>query len=129
MIDLVHAILYTLVMALIIFCCRAFPWILQGFNNQISRVKDIVLRKNRNIDNQPWLSFVERLVPPTVMTILAFSSILDGLWPGSAFSSITAITTVLASLVTILLHVWKRNALLSILGGTGLYVLLLWTLG
>jgi len=34
------------------------------------------------------------------------------------------IPTVLASIITVALHLWKRSTLLSILGGTGCYMLL-----
>ncbi|MCX7829324.1 MAG: AzlD domain-containing protein [Thermanaerothrix sp.] len=145
--SLTQALGYTVVMALIIFCCRAFPWILLAIQELVSFKKvgragnagtplsdtektaeagdipsttDPAFGGAEERKFPSWLPFVEQTVPPTVMTILACTSIMDGLWQRPP----TPWATAGAALATLVLHLWRRNALLSILGGTGLFILL-----
>ncbi|TCW60451.1 AzlD domain-containing protein [Treponema sp. J25] len=147
MLSLAQALGYTVVMALIIFCCRAFPWILLALQEVVrfkgarrpgkavtplSDTEKTVEAGDIPSATEPafcgaeerkypsWLPFVEQTVPPTVMTILACTSIMDGLWQGPP----TPWATAGAALATLVLHLWRRNTLLSILGGTGLFILL-----
>lgn len=147
MLSLSQALGYTVVMALIIFCCRAFPWLLLALQELLrfkgarrsgkaatppSDMERTTETEGPRSKTEPasyeveereapsWLSFVEQTVPPTVMTILACTSIMDGLWQRPPIPW----ATVAAALTTLVLHLWRRNALLSILGGTGLFVLL-----
>jgi branched-subunit amino acid transport protein AzlD len=67
------------------------------------------------------LSFLESSTPAIAMAVLvvaSYSSLSWGSGPEPWFQ-------VGAGLVVALLHLWKRNALVSILGGTGLYIALL----
>lgn len=67
------------------------------------------------------LSFIARYIPPAVMTVLVagsfrnidFASAPHGLFELSAAAFTAA------------LHLWKRNTLLSIAGGTILYMILI----
>jgi branched-subunit amino acid transport protein AzlD len=69
---------------------------------------------------------VEKVAPPVAMTVLAFNALASPLIPAISARHgppvLTAIGTLVAALVTGLLHLWKRNALLSILCGTALYI-------
>ena len=68
-------------------------------------------------------TFVEKTVPPVAMTVLAFNAL------GGAFKENLSggLLVLAASVFTALIHLWKRNFLLSILGGTILYMILgLW---
>lgn len=67
------------------------------------------------------LEYVQRFLPPAVMAILVVSSFrsIDFASPPYGLPAIAA------AALTAALHVWKRNALLSIVGGTGLYMILL----
>jgi branched-subunit amino acid transport protein AzlD len=67
-----------------------------------------------------FLDFVEKTVPPVAMTVLAFNSI--------AFtfkeSPSGGMAAVAAAVFTALLHLWRRNPLISIFGGTAAYLAL-----
>lgn len=68
----------------------------------------------------PFLNFLQRYAPAVVMSLLVLSTFrsLD-------FSSAPHGMPALAGVaLTAGLHLWKRNVLLSIVGGTGLYMLL-----
>ncbi|MDR3145576.1 MAG: AzlD domain-containing protein [Treponema sp.] len=103
-----EALLYTLVMGLVILFCRAFPFLF--FRN----------RAGGEGFSGSFLRMVERVVPPVAMTVLAFNSI------GSALRDSTspALPVIAASVFTALVHLLKRNALISIIGGTLLFMLL-----
>ncbi len=107
MLSISQALVATLAMALVIFLCRALPFIFFS--------KDLV---------RPWqagfIAFVEKLVPPVAMTVLASTAIV----PAFAKADGQGLATGLAVLFTALAHLWKRNALLSIFGGTAIYMLL-----
>lgn len=55
------------------------------------------------------------------MTVLALNA-LDGAFKVNPHDGLLALTV---SVFTALLHLWKRNSLISILGGTILYILML----
>ena len=65
-------------------------------------------------------TFVEKTVPPAAMTVLAFNIL------GSSIKndSLDGLLTFAAAAFTALVHLWKRNTLLSILGGTAVYMIL-----
>ncbi|TXT41847.1 MAG: branched-chain amino acid transport [Spirochaetes bacterium] len=67
------------------------------------------------------LSFLETSTPAIAMAVLvvaSYGSLSWGSGPEPWFQ-------VGAGFAVAILHLWKRNALVSILGGTGLYMLLL----
>ncbi|MCX7654902.1 MAG: AzlD domain-containing protein [Treponemataceae bacterium] len=147
MLNLSQALGYMVVMALIIFCCRAFPWIILALQELVQPRKrrrsentsalfrkgekkaeiecsssgtEVLVQGEKEKSFPSWLPFIEQTVPPIVMTILACTSIMDGMWQKPP----TPWATAGAALATLVLHLWKRNALLSILGGTGLFIVL-----
>ena len=67
------------------------------------------------------VDFVEKIVPPAAMTVLAFNAL------GASFKAnpLDGLLVLAASALTALIHVWKRNTLLSILAGTAAYMVLL----
>ncbi|MDR2402648.1 MAG: AzlD domain-containing protein [Spirochaetaceae bacterium] len=103
-----EALLYTLVMGLVILFCRAFPFLF--FRN----------RADGKGFSGSFLRMVERVVPPVAMTVLAFNSISSALRDTSPL----ILPVLAASLFTALVHLLKRNALISIIGGTILYMIL-----
>ncbi len=103
-------------MGAVILFCRAFPFLFFGSGTA----------EGKNSPGAPslkekFLAFVERIVPPAAMTVLAVNAL------GSAFLDNlgTALAGLAAAVFTAVTHLWKRNALLSIFGGTALYMLLL----
>jgi branched-subunit amino acid transport protein AzlD len=121
MVSIQQALLYTVAMGAVIFFCRVFPFL-------ILRDKAPTNEK-RKARLEAFLNFVEKVAPPVAMTVLAFNALAAPLIPvaagghaADAASVLAAIGTIVAALVTALLHLWKRNALLSILCGTALYI-------
>ena len=103
MLSLGKAVLAACVMAAIVLFCRALPFLF------FSRRKPPAA-----------LAFLESYMPALAMTVLAVSSYtgLDWKARGGGIPELIAGASVAA------LHLWKRNALLSILGGTILYMVL-----
>ncbi len=69
----------------------------------------------------PLLNYLQRFLPPVVMVVLVFASYKD-IDFGAAPHGIPALV---AGLITATLHFWKRNVLMSIIGGTALYMVLI----
>ena len=109
-----EALILTLAMGGVILFCRAFPFL---FSAGVQR-------------QSGFFTFVEKTVPPVAMTVLAFNAIGEALRANifDVFEGIIGydgLFVLAAAAITVLLHLWKRNALLSIIGGTVLYMLLL----
>jgi branched-subunit amino acid transport protein AzlD len=68
----------------------------------------------------PFLNFLQRYAPAVVMSLLVLST-FRSLDYSAAPHGLPALAGVAA---TAALHLWRRNVLLSIVGGTGLYMLL-----
>ncbi len=102
-----EALILCFVMAVVIFFCRIFPFLF--FREKTGNIRS------------GFLAFVEKTAPPVAMTVLAFNSLAVPVKsnPGGI------IPVIAAAILTALIHIWKRNALLSICGGTALYMLLI----
>jgi branched-subunit amino acid transport protein AzlD len=94
-------------MGLVIFFCRIFPFLFFRSGNRSPR-------------REALLAFVEKTAPPAAMTVLAFNAIGVPL-KENPFQILPVLA---ASVLTAVLHLWKRNALISIIGGTVLYMIL-----
>ena len=103
MLSIAEALIAAAVMALIIVSCRALPFLFFSGRKPPA-----------------FLGFVEVYMPAIAMTVLAVSSYTSIKWANSPHG----FPELLAGTVVVLLHLWKRNALLSILGGTLLYMFL-----
>ena len=105
-----EALGFVLAMGAVIFFCRAFPFLFFFRDSPGSRKKGVDV----------FLDFIERIVPPAAMTVLAFNAL------GGAFKENLpgGLLVLAASVFTAVLHLWKRNFLISILGGTLLYMIL-----
>jgi branched-subunit amino acid transport protein AzlD len=122
------ALFYTVVLGAVIFFCRVLPFIL--FRDEGKADSAGSGPANRPAGLRAFLGFVEKVAPPVAMTVLAFNSLAGpvkeaaaGLPAGNADLSVL-IPLAAAALGTAVLHIWKRNALISIFGGTALYMLL-----
>ena len=106
-----EALILVFVMGAVIIFCRAFPFLFFGAKEK---------GKTKLFKWTAILDFVEKTVPPVAMTVLAFNA-LGGAFKGNAGDGLLVLA---ASMVTALVHLWKRNALISIFGGTALYMVL-----
>ena len=106
-----------LAMGAVILFCRAFPFLFFARKETEGSTKETARPSLR----EAALGFVEKIVPPAAMTVLAFNAL------GGAFREDLrdGLLVLAASVFTALVHVWKRNTLLSIVGGTALYMVLL----
>jgi len=109
MLSLNEALLLVVAMGAVILFCRVFPFLFFGRGGSSSPRTKI------------FLGFIEMTVPPVAMAVLAFNAM------GSSFlgNSRDGILVLVASTFTALVHLWKRNALISIISGTALYMILL----
>lgn len=103
MLSVASALIAAAIMAAIIVFCRALPFLFFAGRKPPA-----------------FLSFVEVYMPAIAMTVLAVSSYTSIKWANSPHG----IPELTAGVCVVILHLWKRNALLSILGGTFLYMLL-----
>ena len=94
-----------LVMGAVVVFCRAFPFLF-FFRD--------------GCKEGAFLGFVERIVPPVAMTVLAFNALGGAFRDGPA----NGLFALAASVFTAILHLWKGNYLISILGGTILYMII-----
>jgi branched-subunit amino acid transport protein AzlD len=106
-----------LAMGAVVLFCRAFPFLFFKAN-EISEANDIG-GDGRRKGAGAFLDFVGRVVPPAAMTVLAFNA-LGGATRDNPRDGLFALA---AAAFTALLHLWKGNFLISILGGTLLYMI------
>ncbi|MDR1212071.1 MAG: AzlD domain-containing protein [Spirochaetaceae bacterium] len=107
-----EAVCYSFVMGLVILFCRTLPFIL--FDRSADE------KSGRGKRTFAFLSFVERVVPPIAMTVLACNAVSGPVKENPE----QALPVLAASLFTALAQLWKRNAFLSIAGGTAVYMIL-----
>jgi branched-subunit amino acid transport protein AzlD len=115
-------------MAAVIFFCRIFPFLFFRDKRKSGAEAGAQLNAGspdpeaepRTPGIETFLSLVEKAAPPVAMTVLAFNAASGSIKenPGAA------LPVLIASGVTAAVHLWKRNALLSIVGGTGVYMIL-----
>ena len=103
-----EALSMVLAMGAVVVFCRALPFLF--FSREGEH------KKGRGA----FLDFVERVVPPVAMTVLAFNA-LGGAFRDGLANGLPALA---AAAVTAVLHLWKGNYLVSILGGTILYMII-----
>ncbi|GHU92923.1 branched-chain amino acid transport protein AzlD [Spirochaetia bacterium] len=111
MLTIPQALIYTFAMGAVILFCRAFPFLF--FRQGIPGAG----KKSRQ---ELFLAFVEKIVPPAAMTVLAFNAIAGSLQSGFREGG----AALVAAAFTALVHLWKRNPLISIFGGTAVYMIL-----
>jgi branched-subunit amino acid transport protein AzlD len=105
-----EALILSIAMAITIFFCRIFPFLF--FRGKAGN--------NGTADNS-FLAFIEKTVPPVAMTVLAFNSLA-----APVKTSLRELLPILAAAAfTAIIHLWRRNPLISIFGGTALYIVLI----
>jgi len=103
-----------LAMGAVVVFCRALPFLF--FSRDINEIGEGGRRKGAGA----FLDFVERVVPPVAMTVLAFNALGGAFRDGPA----NGLLSLAAAAFTAVLHLWKGNYLISILGGTILYMII-----
>ena len=120
------ALIHTVVLGGVIFFCRALPFII--FREKTEEKNGIEKDYTKDKDKlKSFFEFVEFAVPAVAMTVLAFNALASPIKEGLSVlppDLAEIIPLGIAALVTALVHIWKRNPLLSILGGTALYMLI-----
>jgi branched-subunit amino acid transport protein AzlD len=108
------ALIMIAAMGAVIFFCRAFPFVF--FSGASSF---------RSKGSKAFLDYVERIVPPAAMTVLTFNAL------GPSFVNLVkgielnnSIAAIIAAIVTVVIHLLKRNPLISIFGGTAVFMIL-----
>ncbi|MDR2798876.1 MAG: AzlD domain-containing protein [Treponema sp.] len=112
MVSIPSALILTVLMGAVIFFCRVLPFLF--FRDR----QDVPPAPGETFG--PLLEFVEKLVPPVAMTVLAFNAISV---PFTADFP-QGLSAFIAAGFTALVHLWKRNSLFSICGGTMVYMLI-----
>ena len=77
-----------------------------------------------------WLHYLGKYLPAMIMLLLVVYSLkslqlLDSNQLTLLNTSPNGLPLIIAATATVLLHLWRANALLSIIGGTGFYMLLI----
>ena len=86
------------------FLTRAFPFMLFSKSDELPG----------------FIQYLGKNLPPCVMAVLVIYCL-----KGISFSALAGFVPMLVSVVAVvLLHIWKRNNIISIVGGTALYMLL-----
>jgi branched-subunit amino acid transport protein AzlD len=122
-----EALILCFVMAVVIFFCRIFPFLF--FYEKKGNIRDEGGSQDGSGDTAEhnaardragvFLAFVEKTAPPVAMTVLAFNALPIKSSPHEIIPAMAA------AVLTAIVHLWKRNALLSICGGTALYMILI----
>lgn len=111
MTDITNALIAVICTALVILFERAFPFLLFS-RNKPPRI----------------ITFIEKYIPPMVMAALLFYCLKDINFVTATESAIDFkgfVPYLLGVGSTIGLHLWKRNSLVSIFGGTLIYMILI----
>ena len=98
-----NALLATIIAALVIFATRLFPFVL--FSKR---------------EPPPILRFIEKYIPPMIMAILLIYCLKDVNFTARPFG----LPQLIALIVTVASYLWKGNSMVSIFGGTIVFMLL-----
>lgn len=102
--GITHTFIVVLVVAVLTFATRLFPFVVFG----------------RKGEPSPLVKRLGDLLPLSVIAILVIYCLKD-----TTFHDLAGFAPqLIAVLVVVVLHVWRRNNLLSILGGTACYMAL-----
>jgi len=103
--SILMALITTFITGLIIFLERAFPFLIFS-----RRQPPAIIR------------FIEKYIPPMVMAALVIYCLKDINFKGE---SVEFLPYLAGTVITVALHLWKHNTLLSIFTGTAAYMILL----
>ena len=92
-----------IIISLITFFTRALPFIFSK-SKKLSEV----------------IPYLKNNIPPMIMLLLVIYCLKDINWTMIPYG----IPEIISIIIVVLLHIWKRNILLSIIGGTSSFILL-----
>ena len=98
-----NAAILVAVMALVTILLRALPF--------------LVFRQR----SPAYITYLGSVLPPAIIGMLVVYCLKDVAWTAAPFG----VPELIASAAVVILQVWKRNALVSILSGTILYMILI----
>jgi branched-subunit amino acid transport protein AzlD len=104
-----EALIISIAMAAAIYFCRIFPFLFFRGKNGNHQKKGMV-----------FLAYVEKTVPPVAMTVLAFNSLAGPV----KTNPVELVPALAAAAFTAIVHLWRRNPLISIFGGTAVFMVL-----
>lgn len=84
-----------------------------------TRVFPFAFYKNRKVPRM--LELIEKNIPPAIMVILVFFSVKDAAYAAWPYG----IPEAAGILTVVILHLWRRNAMISIAAGTACYMILI----
>ncbi len=93
--------------------------ILTSFATYFTRIFPFLFFINR--EPPPLVVYLEKNIPPMIMVILILYSIKDILWTTAPFG----LPEILCAVIVFILHIWKKNPLISIFPPTILYMYLI----
>ena len=106
------ALILTVIMGAVIFFCRAFPFLFfRGSKNGVDAGQG---------GKAAFLNFVEKTVPPLAMTVLTVNALASPIHEDIR----NGIPMLAAAVFTVIVHLWRRNPLISIFGGTAVFMIL-----
>lgn len=97
-------VLYIAVIALVTYLLRLAPFIIFGKHQKTPE----------------WILYIGKYLPPAVMGMLIIYSLKNT----DIFQITQSGPIAIAIIITVMLHLWRRNNLMSILSGTLVYMLL-----
>jgi branched-subunit amino acid transport protein AzlD len=122
-----EAALLTAIMAAVILLCRACPFLFfRSRTGKNGTADDAGTTETGAARTHPaFLNFIEKIVPPLAMTVLTVNAlaapVYEAITEGAPMRCIPAF---IAAAVTVIVHLLRRNPLLSIFGGTAVFMAL-----
>lgn len=101
--SVLNVIIASIISGVIIFSTRAFPFVL--FSKR---------------EPPAFIRFIEKYIPPMVMAILLVYCFKDIRFSACPYG----LPYFIALAATVVLHLWKNNSMVSIFGGTILFMIL-----
>lgn len=106
--EITHALLLVLVAAVVTLALRALPFLIFGGSRKMS----------------PKIKTIADSLPPAIMGVLVIFCLKSPLLVIRT-DLITAVISLVSVLAVVLVHLWKKNTLLSIFVGTVIYMILI----
>jgi branched-subunit amino acid transport protein AzlD len=92
---------------------------LMAFIILLTRILPFLFFRKKNLPE--ILNYLERNIPPLIILLLVFYCLKDVRWTSAPYG----LVEFGAIAVVVIVHLWKSNALLSIVSGTAMYMFIL----